>query len=149
MSQSSDRAGTPGSGSAEQPSRLGHLLAVWVLVGYSLIGLGWDLYRALVQTHLVSAIGAGLLFGTVTVVALWLGGFRPSIRASATYFLSQLGIHLLLAVVSAGVTLRPWRAVAIRLLSIAIAAAFSFTAAGSRSREWLRQRTRSVLKLPE
>ncbi|WP_353633916.1 hypothetical protein ABSL23_12235 [Halobacterium sp. NMX12-1] len=134
MSPSTTR--TQHDGPREAPS-LVHLLLVWFLVGGSFVGLGIDLHGALSVDAPPAAINAGLVFGTVVVAALWVAGFRPSLRASVGYFLLQNAAQLLLliAVVSAA---SPWTEVAVRALSIAFAGALCFTDPGRRTVGWLR-----------
>lgn len=134
--------------STVQDPSFSHLFLVWFLVGFSLMGLGWDLYEAVPVAFPVSSMGAGLLFGTIVVVSLWIAGFYPPLWGSAMYFITQLGFHLLLVLVLLGGTLGPWQDVGLRVLSIGLAATLSFTDFGRNGRKWLRQRGRSLLKLP-
>lgn len=147
MERASDRAAKDRSSTDRTPS-LGHLLLVWLLVGPSLWSLGTAVANA-IQTELpLSTLGAGLLFGTV-VVFFWTAGFYPSLRASLGYFLAEQGIYLVLAVGIATVSVpvfTPW--IALRFVSICLAATLAFTPAGTRIRNWLRRRLRSLLKLP-
>ena len=139
MTQSPAQTEQSGPRDTGQDSSFGSLLLVWFLVGLSLTGLGLDLHRALPVLIPVSPVNGGLLFGTVVVVALWIAGFRPPLRASTTYFFTQLAVHLLLALAFGGATPEPWRDVGLRVLSIGAAATVSFTDVGRRARNWLRQ----------
>ncbi len=132
--------------STRQDRSLGGLLLVWFLVGFSLAGLGLDLHRALSVSIPVSPVSGGLLFGTVVVVVLWIAGFRPSLQASTAYFLTQSAVHLLLVLAIGSATAEPWRDVSIRVLSISVAAAVSFTDVGRRLRNWVRQRSWRLLQ---
>ena len=128
----------------EAPS-LVHLLLVWFLVGGSFVGLGIDLHHALPADVPLTAINAGLVFGTVVVAALWVAGFRPSLRASVGYFLLQNAAQLLLLIVVVS-AVSPWTEVAVRALSIAFAGALSFTDPGRRTLGWLRDRCQRLFE---
>ena len=146
MQQSSSR-------SAKSDSSFSRLLLVWFLVGSSFFGLGWDLADAVPVTIPVSSMGAGLLFGTVLVVLLWLAGFRPSLSASGGYFIAEMGFHYLLILASnlfllSEATLSPWQEVRLRSLSITLAVALVFTSSGRQVRRYLRRFGRKLVKTP-
>jgi hypothetical protein len=113
---------------AGRPDSLPRLLAFWLLVGFSLFGLGWDVADALGPTVPLSGMGAGLLFGTVVVAVLWIAGVRPPLLASLGYFLAQplLALGLSLTLPALGITVEGWAAVAVRAASIALAALLAF-----------------------
>ncbi|SEV87867.1 hypothetical protein [Halobacterium jilantaiense] len=139
--------------SIERRSSLSHLLLVWVLVGSSLAGLGVALVEALPVTTPVAPVNVGLLFGTALVAALWTGGFRPSLRASAGYFVATHTLQFLLVVGSVFFTspdsgLSPWQVVALQCVSIAILAALAFTALGERVRATVWTWGRRLAKRP-
>jgi hypothetical protein len=112
----------------ERPDSLPRLLAFWLLVGFSLFGLGWDVADALGPVVPLSGMGAGLLFGTIVVAVLWIAGVRPPLLASLGYFLAQplLALGLSLTLPAVGVTVDGWVAVAVRAASIALAALLAF-----------------------
>jgi hypothetical protein len=150
MSDSPAQTVKSGSRSSKQEPSYGHLLLVWFLVGFSLMGLGLDLHQATPVTIPVSSLNAGLLFGTVVVVSLWIAGFRPSLGASAIYFTTQLIVHLVLALILAltlpGSTSEPWVDVGLRVLSIILAATLGFTTVGRRGRDRLRQQGQRLVQ---
>jgi hypothetical protein len=122
----------------ERPDSFTRLLAVWVLVGFSLFGLGWDIADALGPAVPLSGMGAGLLFGTSIVSVLWVAGIRPPLLASAAYFLLQLLLGLALFYpVLATITYTPWVAVFVRATSILLAAILVLAAPWRRVRERL------------
>ncbi|MDL0139032.1 hypothetical protein PNP85_05890 [Halobacterium salinarum] len=87
-----------------------------------------------------------MLFETIAVAALWVAGFRPSLRASTLYFVVEQAVYLLLALAFLGAEPGPWRAVGFHVLSIAGAALLSFTDGGRQSRRWLRHQGWRLLK---
>lgn len=122
------------------------MLLVFALVGTSLAGVGAAVADALAVGR---SLRNGLLVGTVAFVALWLGGFRPSLRAAVGYFLAEGVCSLLLVlVVAAFVAVGPWTAVGIRVGSVVLAGGLVFTGPGRRGREWLRRRAMALVKLP-
>ena len=145
ISQSQD----VGSPSQEAPS-FGHLLAVWILVGWSLWSLGSDLVDVLPSVVPISQMGAGLLFGTVVVASFWVLGFRPSLLRSAGYFVveSVTRLFLLFAAVFLGFEVGPWQILSLQCVSIGFAAMLAFTAVGERGLEHLQFRLNALLKLP-
>lgn len=120
----------------DRPDSFARLLAFWVLVGFSLFGLGWDLADALGAAVPLSGMGAGLLFGTGVVSVLWVAGVRPPLPTSAAYFALQslLGLALFYPVL-ATVTYTPWVAVFVRATSILLAAVLAFAVPWGRVRD--------------
>ncbi|WP_135805526.1 hypothetical protein [Halorussus marinus] len=143
----------PSSDPSNGESSLFHLVFVWLLVGPSVFGLGWDVADAVPVSGPLSSMGAGLVFGTVVVAVLWIAGFRPSLSAGGGYFIAELASHALLTlggslfVVSEG-TLSPWVEVSVRSLSITLAAALVFTSSGRRIRADIWKRGRNLVKTP-
>lgn len=132
---------------------LGHLLAVWFLVGSSFWRLGFSLVDATTTPLPLSRMGTGLLFGTLVVVALWVGGVRPSIGASAGYFLVETAGYTLLVLVVGPlfvprVASWPLVEVAAGGLSITLAATLVFTDVGTTTRARTRQWLLARLKVP-
>lgn len=124
----------------------GHMLLVFALVGTSLAGVGAAVTDALAVGR---GLRNGLLVGTVGFVALWLGGFRPSLRAAVGYFLTEGVCSLLLVlVVPAFVAVGPWTVVGIRVASVSLAGGLVFTDPGRHGREWLRRRAMALVKRP-
>lgn len=141
------------SDSSRRDSSLSHLFLVWFLVGSSFFGLGWDVADAVPVSVPLSLMGAGLLFGTVVVALLWIAGFRPSLSASGGYFIAEMSFHFLLVlggnfVRSSGATAPPWQEIALRCLSIALAAALVFTRSGRHARHFLWKRGRKFVETP-
>jgi hypothetical protein len=134
----------------EASDSLGHLVAVWALFGLSLWPLGTTLAEVLPVTLSLSGLGTGLLFGTVVVASLWVAGVRPSIRASAGYFVTELAVRLslLFGVALFLETFPPALELGYRLVPIGVATLLVFTAVGERLRECVRRRFRAVLKVP-
>ncbi|MFC7070105.1 hypothetical protein [Halobaculum lipolyticum] len=144
----SDTSLRSSSGSAS----LAHLLAVWLLVGSSFLGLGIDATQALVGydevavgTLTLSGWDVGLLLATVVVSAGWVAGVRPSIRAGVAYFVVQSVVHLAVALPLSWAGLGAWAAVVARVPAIAVAAAVCLTPLGALALGWLRRRTRRLL----
>jgi len=141
------------SGSSEGDASLSGLLLLWLFVGPSFFGLGWELVDAVPLSVSLSSMGAGLLFGTLVVASLWIIGVRPSISASGGYCIAELGLHSLLAI-GGGLFLfpegdpSPWYGVLLRSVSIALAAALVFTGSGRRVRAFIRQQGRKLVKTP-
>ena len=150
MRRPSERAGEACSPTDRTPS-FGHLLVVWVLIGWSLWSLGAAVADA-VQVELpLSTMGTGLLFGTVIVVLFWTAGFHPSLAASFGYFITEQVIDLILlfgAIFLFVPASTPWVTVALQFSSICLAATLVFTPVGKQIRDVLRRHIRSVLKLP-
>ena len=146
MERSSERAGEARSSTNRTPS-FGHLLLVWVLIGWS---LGAAVVDAIQVEPPLSTMGTGLLFGTIIVVSFWTAGFQPSLAASFGYFIIEQAINLLLLL---GATFlfvppsTPWATVALQLCSICLAVTLVFTPAGKQIPNVLRLYIRSVLKL--
>lgn len=117
------------------------------------MGLGVALVEALPVTAPVAPVNVGLLFGTVLVAALWTGGFRPSLRASAGYFVAMHTMQFLLVASSVFFTspdsgLSPWQVVALQCVSITILAVLAFTVLGERARATVRASGRTLAKRP-
>ena len=138
---------------AESQSVLRSLL-VLVFVGPSLGGLGLAVIDAISVTFPISRFGAVVLVGTLAFAASFqLTGFRPSVLASASYFVvEQLAFVLLVFSIdvfgSFGSPLSPWHEVGFQALSIAVAVALVFSIVGKRGRRLIRRRGRKLLKLP-
>lgn len=108
--------------------------------------LGLNLYWTALAALPITAVGAGLVFGTIVIGALWVVGFRPSLRASALYFIVEQAIYLTVALVFLGANPGLWQEAGVSLLSISGAAMFSFTDVGRRGRRRLRNRGRQLLQ---
>lgn len=138
---------------AESQSVLRTLLVV-VFVGPSLGRLGLAVIEAISVTFSISRTGAVVLVGALAVAASFqLTGFRPSVLASACYFVvEQLAFVLLVFGIdvfgSPGSPLSPWSEVGLQSLSIAIAVALVFSAVGKHGRKLIRRCGRKLLKLP-
>ena len=141
----------PGS---DRRDSFGYMLLVWVLVGFSLAGLGASVVMALPAGLPVSALGGGLLFGTVVFVALWVGGFRPSPGTAVGFFVVQGLCSLLLVVVVSGVLHvetgpSSWLTVGRRALAVVLAAVLVFGGVGRRGYDRLREWTLERLQVPQ
>jgi len=95
MNRSSEQTRETRSVTERTPS-FGHLLLVWLLVGWSLWSLGSAVADATQVELPLSTIGVGLLFGTIIVVLFWTAGFQPSLAASFGYFVAEQAIDLIL-----------------------------------------------------
>jgi hypothetical protein len=138
---------TPDSTAADAAANdsLLHLLAVWLLVGGSLLRLGTALYQVGPAVPLTE-IEAALLFETVVVAALWVAGFRPTIGAAALYFVAEQAAYIVFVLVAFGSEPEPLLDAGVHALSIAVAAAFSFTDTGREFRGWLREQAWRLLR---
>lgn len=126
-----------------------HLLAVWVLVGWSLSPLGSTLADLSIVP--ISRIESGLLVGTLVVCTLWIAGFRPSIRDSVAYFLVEFGCSALLMLPMAVLfqsTIPPAVEVGFHVTTVTIAAVVVFTPVGAAIRDVVRRWATSILRLP-
>lgn len=148
MERSSERAGDT---FPDRTPSFGHLLLVWLLVGWSLWSLGSAVADAIRVELPLSTMGTGLLFGTVVVVLFWTSGFHPSLAASFGYFITEqvLDLILLFGTIFLFVpSATPWATVALQFVSICLAATLVFTPVGKQIRNVLRRYIRSLLKLP-
>jgi len=141
------------SNSSKGNSSFSRLFFVWILVGSSFFGLGWDLADVVPVSIPISSMGAGLLFGTLLVALLWIAGFRPSFSASGGYFIAEMSFHFLLVLggnvaLSSGATLPPWQAVLLRSISIALAVGLIFTRSGRQVRDFVWNRGWKLVKTP-
>lgn len=147
-----DRSAEASDPPREREPSFVHLLLVWLLVGRSFFRLGRDGIAAIQAPLPVSPTGASLLFGTLVIVSLWITGFRPSIRASAGYFGTELLLSMLLirgpGILLFGPTLGAVQEMGLRTLSIVSAGTLVFSDAGDRFRTWLRQQGGRIIKTP-
>jgi peptidoglycan/LPS O-acetylase OafA/YrhL len=138
-------------GHRETGRSFGHLLLVWLLVGYSFMALGWDLTEALPVAIPLAPIDAGLVFGTLVVCALWVAGVRPSLRVSLAYF----GVHAVVRVAATllylaipGTTPGPWPEIGVDLVAILVAAACCLSGLGRQFLGGLVRRTQAQFEQP-
>jgi hypothetical protein len=128
----------------------GHLLAVWVLVGWSFAGLGWKLADVVPAALPVSSMSAGAVFGTAVVAGAWAAGVRPPVLPSVAFFLVQPAVHLSLVLgtvfLSPGATLGPWAMVGYDAVSIALVGVPTLTPPGRAALGRLFRRARSSLE---
>ncbi|MFC7135798.1 hypothetical protein ACFQRB_02770 [Halobaculum litoreum] len=101
-----------------------------------------------VGTLTLSGWGVGLLLATVVVAAAWVAGVRPSIRAGAAFLVVAAGVHLVATPGLSSAGLGAWATVAGRVLAVAVATALCLTPFGGAALGWLRERARTLLRVP-
>jgi hypothetical protein len=138
------------SGLVEELRSYGHLLAVWVLVGWSFAGLGWKLADAVPAALPVSSMSAGAVFGTAVVAGSWAAGVRPPVLPCVAFFLVQPAVHLSLILgtvfLAPEATLGPWAMVGYDAVSIALVAVPTLTPPGRAAVGRLFRRARASLE---
>ncbi|MFD1512757.1 hypothetical protein [Halomarina rubra] len=129
----------------------GRMLALWVLVGFPLISVGLSLAGAIPTRFGFSEMEVGFLLGSVAFCALWLGGFRPSLRVAVVFLFVEQFVSLVVvlsaAIVVAG-RLGDLQTAGLRSVAVVLAAWLVFGGVGRRGAEWAYRRLRRQLGVP-